>query len=162
MALEKFYFGEDTNSSTFIEKLNKAIDEINKFQNFKVHGANLSKTPSSYILNVKKNQISRPTTSTSGTSLYIYRIVSMAYGNGSYNCYKQKLDATDWNSNDTNKRDKLDDLNSDSVIVFNLAENGLVGQALAAGDLLIAWDMQDDEGTSRLVGVPAGYAWWHA
>ena len=65
---------------------------------------------------------------------------------------------TNWN---TATADKLDDDTGTSYVVFNLGENGLSGNKLSSGDLLIAWQMTDDQGTKRWVGHSL-YALWKA
>jgi len=74
---------------------------------------------------------------------------------GIYNCYEQKLDATDWG--DTGGENKFLDLNTTSVEVFNLAEYDPEEEYiahLAAGDLIVAFRVWDDENNARWVGVP--------
>jgi len=91
----------------------------------------------------------------SAISLKIFEVQSEADGDGIYNCYKQTLDATEWD--DTTGSPKFDDENTTSVEVLNLAEydpDEDYTAALSANDLLAAWQMTDDEGTKRWIGLP--------
>ncbi len=85
----------------------------------------------------------------------IFEVQSEATGDGIYNCYEQILDATEWS--DTSGDPKFDDENTDSVEVLNLDEaypESTYYAALAGGDLLLAWQVSDDEGNLRWIGVP--------
>lgn len=85
----------------------------------------------------------------------IFEVQSAATGDGIYNCYEQKLDATDWD--DTSGADKFYDKDAVSVEVFNLLENNPIATyapSLALGDRIKASSFVDDEGNSRLVGMP--------
>ncbi len=88
-------------------------------------------------------------------SIKLFEVQSAATGDGVYNCYEQTLDATEWD--DTAGDNKLDDKNTDSVEVFNLAEfdpEATYVAHLAANDLIVAWQKVDDEGTARWIGLP--------
>lgn len=91
-----------------------------------------------------------------GFRVKVFEVQSAATGDGVYNCYEQKLDATEWD--DTAGDDKFDDKNSTSVEVLNLLENdpveGTYVAALAAKDRMACWQWPDDEGTKRWVGRP--------
>ena len=85
----------------------------------------------------------------------LYRVVSAASGDGVYNCYEQTLDATEWD--DITGDSKIDDKNTDSIEVLNLAEfdpEATYVAHLAANDLIVAWQKVDDEGTARWIGLP--------
>ena len=85
----------------------------------------------------------------------IFEVQSAATGDGIYNCYEQILDATEWS--DTAGDAKFDDKNTDSIEVLNLDESypeATYYAALAAGDLLLAWQVRDDNGNLRWIGVP--------
>lgn len=85
----------------------------------------------------------------------IFVVQSEATGDGVYNCYEQTLDATEWA--DTAGDPKFDDKNATAIEVLNLAEfdpEATYVAHLAAGDLIAAWQMNDDEGNARWVGVP--------
>ena len=85
----------------------------------------------------------------------IFEVQSAATGDGVYNCYEQRLDATEWA--DTAGDDKLDDKDAVSVEVLNLLENDPVSSytpALGKYDRIRAWLINDDEGNSRWAGVP--------
>lgn len=93
----------------------------------------------------------------SGTNIWIFEVQSQATGDGVYNCYKQKLDATDWT--DTSGVDKFDDKEETPVAVevLNLLESDTESTyqpALAKYDLIVAWHIKDDEGNTRWVGIP--------
>jgi len=88
-------------------------------------------------------------------SARIFEVQSVATGDGVYNCYEQTFDATDWA--DTGGENKFLNLNETSVEVFNLAEYDPEEEYvahLAAGDLIVAFRVWDDEGNARWVGVP--------
>ena len=84
-----------------------------------------------------------------GGGLSIAKVIDDADGGGYYNCYLQTLDATDWNSDTA---DQLDDT-GDSILVLNLCEVGVDVHNLDAGDLIVCWTMDDDEGNLRYVGI---------
>lgn len=90
-----------------------------------------------------------------GVNIKIFEVQSIATGYSIYNCYKQTLDATEWN--DTTGDPKFDDKNTTQVEVLNLAEFDPEAEyeaQLVEGDLIAAWQMADDEGNQRWVGVP--------
>ena len=95
--------------------------------------------------------------SIAGTAIKIFEVQSEATGDGVYNCYEQALLDAQWDS--VSGETKLDDKDESptSVEVLNLDENNpMAGQHnLSEGDILAAWKMTDDEGTSRWVGLPA-------
>lgn len=85
----------------------------------------------------------------------IFEVQSAATGDGVYTCYEQTLDATEWV--DTAGDPKFDDKNATGIEVLNLAEfdpESTYVAHLAAGDLISAWRMIDDEANFRWVGVP--------
>lgn len=85
----------------------------------------------------------------------IFEVQSEATGDGVYDCFEQTLDATEWA--DTAGDPKFDDKNAVSIEVLNLAEldpEATYVAHLAAGDLIAAWTIRDDEGNPRWVGVP--------
>ena len=87
----------------------------------------------------------------------VFEVQSTGTGDGIYNCYEQSLDATEWA--DTAGDDKFADINTGEVEVFNLFENDSVAdykEALVAGDRLIVFRWEDDEGNKRLCGIPIG------
>lgn len=87
--------------------------------------------------------------------LRIFEVQSAAAGDGIYNCYRQTLDATEWD--DVTGVDKFDDFDANLIEVLNLRENDPVAAytpALALYDRLICWKMIDDEGGGRWIGVP--------
>jgi len=101
---------------------------------------------------IRKIRFNRPF---AGIDMKIFEVQSVATGDGVYNCYEQTLDATEWE--DTDGDSKIDDLNETSIEVLNLAEfdpEATYIAHLAAGDLIAAWQMTDDEGTKRWIGVP--------
>jgi len=90
-----------------------------------------------------------------GASLALYEVQSAATGDGLYNCYEQKIDATDYAK--TDGTDKLDDLNSTNKVVLNLLENdpeATYKECLATKDRLVGFEKYDDESIARIIGVP--------
>ena len=88
-------------------------------------------------------------------SAKIFEVQSAAIGDGLYNCYKQTLDATEWD--DTTGNDKFDDKDATGIEVFNLLESdpeATYKEMLATGDRIRAWQLTDDEDNCRWVGVP--------
>jgi len=88
-------------------------------------------------------------------ALKIFEVQSTATGDDVYNCYEQKIDATDWTS--TGEVDKLVDKDSESVEVYNLLQNYIYSagvEQLGIYDRLAAWQVTDDEGNDRWVGIP--------
>lgn len=83
-----------------------------------------------------------------GAEMFIAKVVSDAAGAGVYNCYIQKLDATNWGNSSAVSINK----NTDSVAVLNMAEDAATSHNLDAGDYILCWKMTDDEGNSRYVG----------
>jgi hypothetical protein len=80
--------------------------------------------------------------------MFIAKVVSDAAGAGVYNCYIQKLDATNWGNSSAVSINK----NTDSVAVLNMAEDAATSHNLDAGDYILCWKKTDDEGNSRYVG----------
>jgi len=68
---------------------------------------------------------------------------------GYYNCHLQSLDATNWN---TSESDQLNNSSDDTVEVLNLAEIGSSINNLNSGDLIICWKHTDDEDNIRYIG----------
>ena len=90
-----------------------------------------------------------------GGAAKLFAVVSAGTGDGIYNCYEQKLDATDWAG--TGGVSKIVNKNTTSTEVQNLAEFDTEPEyvaQLAAGDLLLAFWHGDDESTLRWIGVP--------
>ncbi len=90
-----------------------------------------------------------------GINIKLFAVQSAATGDGVYDCYEQSLDATEWD--DTAGDSKVDDLNSTSIEVLNLAEfdpEATYVAHLAAGDLIVAWKKADDENNTRWIGLP--------
>ncbi len=90
-----------------------------------------------------------------GVNIKLFAVQSAATGDGIYDCYEQSLDATEWD--DTAGDSKVDDLNSTSIEVLNLAEfdpEATYVAHLAAGDLIVAWKKADDESNTRWIGLP--------
>ena len=83
-----------------------------------------------------------------GSKMFIAKVVSDAAGAGVYNCYIQKLDATNWG----NASAVIINKNTDSVEVLNMAEDAVASHYLDAGNYILCWKMTDDEGNSRYVG----------
>ncbi len=91
------------------------------------------------------------------TILTIFEVQAVAspLGDGIYNCYRQKLDATEWK--DTDGDDRFDDYDTTAVEVFNLLQNNaksIFENGLALYDRIAAWQWTDDEGNTRWVGIP--------
>ncbi len=87
----------------------------------------------------------------------IYRVQDTATGDGVYECFEQLVDSTDWLST-TNLIDKVVDKDSVTVEVWNAYENFIYtpyAEALFANDLMVGWQVNDDEGNIRVVGIPA-------
>jgi len=93
---------------------------------------------------------------TAGAELQIFEVQSaVEEGDGLYTCYKQILDADKWSK--TAGDDMLTDSNTDEVTVLNLHETDVIADyspALAKYDLLATWQMRDDDGEQRRVGIP--------
>jgi len=93
-----------------------------------------------------------------GIATKVFVVVSSATGNGVYVCYEQKLLSAEWE--DTGGDPKFDDKEEEptEVEVLNLLEFNPVDTdyepALAAGDLIQAWQFKDDEGTTRWISLP--------
>lgn len=88
-------------------------------------------------------------------TMFIAEVATVATGGGYYNCYLQTLDATDW---DTTESDQLDNLGGESattVVVLNLDEIGSSNHALSAGDIIYCARFIDDEGNARYAGTSA-------
>jgi hypothetical protein len=89
------------------------------------------------------------------TDFKIFEVQSAATGDGVYTCREQTLDATEWD--DTAGDAKFDELNTTEVEVLNLLENdpeATYKEALLVLDKIKAWQMRDDEGGVRWVGIP--------
>ncbi len=98
---------------------------------------------------------SRSKPASAGTAIKLFAVQSEATGDGVYNCYEQTLDATEWE--DTAGDSKVDDKNAVSIEVLNLAEfdpEATYVAHLAANDLIVAWQKDDDEGAARWIGLP--------
>lgn len=89
-----------------------------------------------------------------GSSFKIFSVNNYATGDGVYDCYRQTLLDAEWE--DTAGDYKFNDT-GDLVEVLNLAEadtESLYVPHLVENDLLMAYQMTDDAGTSRWIGVP--------
>lgn len=85
----------------------------------------------------------------------VFEVQSAGTGDGIYNCYEQTLDATEWA--DTAGDAKFSDRNTTSTEVLNLAEfdpEATYVAQLAAGDMLLAFRVWDDEAGARWYGMP--------
>ncbi len=90
-----------------------------------------------------------------GMVIKLFEVQSAASGDGIYNCYEQTLDATEWD--DTAGDSKVDDKNTNSIEVLNLAEydpEATYVAHLAADDLIVAFMKTDDEANARWIGLP--------
>jgi len=87
----------------------------------------------------------------------IFEVQSAAIGDGVYNCYEQIVINAAWD--DTSEASKIGDKDEEPVAikVLNLAEHKPnAGQHnLVEGDVLVAWQVIDDGGARRWVGIPA-------
>jgi hypothetical protein len=91
-----------------------------------------------------------------GTEIKIFQVQSNAEGDGIYNCYEQQILSNDWDeSSGAVKIDDIDD--PESVEVLNLEEyNPSAGQhLLSEGDVLLAAQFTEDDGTTCWAGLPA-------
>ncbi|MFQ5769756.1 MAG: hypothetical protein ACE5HX_04415 [bacterium] len=87
-------------------------------------------------------------------SLTIFEIQSAAAADGVYNCYKQKLLASGF---EAGHGDKFADFDTVAVEVLNLIENDTISEyerALALHDRMAAWEVKDDDGSFRWIGIP--------
>jgi len=85
----------------------------------------------------------------------LFKVVSEATGDSVYNCVEQRLDSTLWS--DTTGQNKITNKNEVQVEVFNLAEDGSKGHALAAGDFIRAFRFVDSsQNVAKWVGMPLG------
>jgi hypothetical protein len=128
---------------------NKLIDRLNILSKISSHSG-IDSTVSSLGVNVLQSQAGK------GVTIRLYEVQSAATGDGLYTCYRQKIDATNW-ANEAGL-DKLLDYDTTNVTVLNLNENdpveGTYVAALATKDRIAAWQMSDDEGNLRWVGIP--------
>ncbi len=81
--------------------------------------------------------------------MFIAEVDSDAAGGGYYNCHLQKLDSSDW---DTDNSDQLDDV-GESVVVLNITEIGKDVHAIAVGEAMLCWKFLDDNSRVRYVGL---------
>lgn len=92
-----------------------------------------------------------------GTNIKIFKVHSLATGDGIYNCYEQVIVDADWNN--TGGAAKIWDKDEEPVAVevLNLDEyNPNAGQHnLIEGDVIVACYKVDDAGVGRWVGLPA-------
>jgi len=98
----------------------------------------------------------RPVGDGGGVDIRIFEIQSEADGDGVYNCYEQALDAEQWDDTNGDEKFKNKDDEPTEVDILNLAEYdpaAIYSAQLSTGDLLAAWQMVDDDKTSRWVGV---------
>jgi len=127
------------------DSVNSLTDRAKAFDNLTVRG------PVGTSLRKSRNAISItiPKVNDFGTS-FIAQVDSDATGKGFYNCYLQKYDATDW---DTNTADQFDNIGEDTIIVANISEVGTTTtNALVAGDFIECIKFSDDEGNTRYIG----------
>lgn len=93
-------------------------------------------------------------------NIKIFEVQSAATGDGIYNCYEQKLDATEWTGTGGNDKFINAEETPTEVEVFNLEESDVVTAdpdytpALALYDLIEAYQITDNEGNNRWVGKP--------
>jgi hypothetical protein len=80
--------------------------------------------------------------------MYIAKVDSEATGGGHYNCYLQKIDADDWDTDN----DPFENIDDETVIVLNLPEKGTDKHNLTADDLIMCFRVVDDDGNNRYVG----------
>ncbi|KKN71365.1 hypothetical protein LCGC14_0420870, partial [marine sediment metagenome] len=128
--------------------INVVIDRVNSLSKVNSHsGINSSVSPLG--VNILQSQEGK------GVTIRIFEVQSAATGDGLYNCYRQKLDATNWA--DEGGLDKFLDYDTTTIVVLNLLENNpeatYVAQ-LAANDRMACWQWPDDEGNLRWVGIP--------
>ena len=140
------------------DKLNAMAGEVNKFKAITGDGLiQVQKTTSGITLKLNMEQLlpRLPKLGAGGVDIKIFEVQSAGTGDGIYNCYEQTLDATEWA--DTAGDPKFDDKDAVSVEVLNLEEydppSDYVAK-LSAGDMLAAWQMADDEGNKKWVGIP--------
>jgi len=99
--------------------------------------------------------VTRRPTVIGGSTLKIFKVQTVATGDGVYNCERQKLDSSDWT--DTTGARRYIDSGDAWVEVLNLLEMHVVSgytRGLARSDLILAYKMIDDEAHSRWVGYP--------
>lgn len=128
---------------------NELIDRVNLLSKIQgVGGAQVMTGPTGVHVVDRRKLVSSP-------ALKIFEVQSSATGDDVYNCYEQKIDATDWTS--TGEVDKLVDKDAEAVEVFNLLQNYMYAsgvEQLGLYDRIAAWQITDDEGTNRWVGIP--------
>ncbi len=94
-----------------------------------------------------------------GTNIKIFEVQSdrTDLGDGIYKCYEQKLIDAEWIGVEGNNKFEDAEETPTEVEVFNLNESDVEADyspALALYDLIAAWQIRDDEGNNRWVGVP--------
>lgn len=92
-----------------------------------------------------------------GTNIKIFAVHSNATGDAVYNCYEQIIVNADWALTNGAAKTWDKEESPTAVEILNLAEhNPDAGQHnLVEGDVLAAWQVMDDKGIRRWVGVPA-------
>ena len=148
------------------DKLNQVIEAINQLTKLTGGpGINVNKSMAGYSLYldfptlIRRIRFNRPAT---GTALKIFEVQSdrTDLGDGIYNCYKQKLDTTEWTGTGGGDKFVNAEETPEEVEVFNFEESDVVTAdpdytpALALYDLVEAYQITDEEGTERLVGKP--------
>jgi len=86
----------------------------------------------------------------------VFEVQEAGTGDGIYNCYEQILDSSNWDGTDGDSP-KFAELNEDEIEVLNIEEYDPPAAYLPyldVGDLIFAWEQEDDEGETRWVGYP--------
>ena len=129
-----------------------SASEHNKLRDV-VAGVAGSSSPHAYFDSTGLHTRRMPVSQYAGTTIFV--VYSTSTGDGVYVCYMQTLLDAEWDGTGGNA--KFDDLDAVEVEVLNLSEaypEGSYFAALSAGDLLAAWQIRDDGGTYRWVGIP--------
>jgi hypothetical protein len=89
-----------------------------------------------------------------GTDIRIFEVQSNDTGDGIYNCREEELLSEKWDA--TNGDAKTAEKDTTSYEILNLFEHDpdAAQHDLSAGDFLIAWQMTDDDGDKKWVGIP--------
>ncbi len=135
--------------------VNKLIDRVNSLS--KITGRNgITVTTSQTGINLMGSA------GAAGTDIRLFEVQANDTGDGIYDCHRHIIkndssDDTDWDA--TDGRDKIDEKDTDDVMVLNLLEHhchATYVRQLAAGDRIAAWQAADEAGTSRWIGIPIG------
>ncbi len=88
-----------------------------------------------------------------GSGVVVYVVQSNATGGGYYNAKRATLDGEKWDQTDVDQWGST----GDSEVVCNIHERPVTGDTeshlLAAGELMLCWQMRDSEGVLRWVGT---------